>query len=186
VGRGVTIDVEKRTSTEPSDIGPIPSATTFEPFFADQYPRLVRLLVARTGRRDLAEELAQEAMLRAHVRWTRISRYDDPAAWVRRVGLNLCSNWWARTRTERRLVERLGSERPPPPALPAEDDEFWAAVRSLPDRQASAIVLHYVEDRSVADVARIMGCALGTAKAHLHKGRAHLATLLDTTTEDDE
>jgi RNA polymerase sigma-70 factor (ECF subfamily) len=151
----------------------------FDRFFAAELPALVRLLTALTGRRDLAEELAQEAMLRAHVRWHRLSTYDHPGAWVRRVATNLATNAWARRRNERRLVERLGHQPTPELDLPDDAAEFWTTVRMLPDRQATAVTLHYLEDRSVEDVARIMGCVVGTAKAHLHKGRQRLATLLD-------
>jgi RNA polymerase sigma-70 factor (ECF subfamily) len=159
-----------------------PLAATFDDFFADEYAGLVALLTATTGARAVAEELAQEAMLRAHQRWPRISGYDQPGAWVRRVGLNLASNSWARRRTERRTVERLAGE-PVRPATTAQDGldgiDFWALVRRLPPRQAAAVTLYYLEDRPVAEVAAILGCAEGTAKAHLHKGRAGLALLLD-------
>jgi len=53
------------------------------------------------------------------------------------------------------------------------------AAPPLPRRQAAAVTLHYLEDRPVTEVANILGCAEGTAKAHLHKGRATLAKLLD-------
>jgi RNA polymerase sigma-70 factor (ECF subfamily) len=149
----------------------------FDGFFSREYPGLVVLLTAVTGRRALAEEIAQEAMLRAHQRWGRVSRYDLPGAWARRVALNLASNQGARRRTERRMVERLAGQRTPPPPE-GHDDEFWAVVRQLPRRQAAAVTLHYLEDRPVSEVAAILGCAEGTAKAHLHKGRASLARLL--------
>ena len=63
-------------------------------------------------------------------------------------------------------------------APPPEVDEFWALVRQLPDRQAAAVALHYLEDRSIAEMAVILDCAEGTAKAHLHKARATLASRL--------
>ncbi len=66
-----------------------------------------------------------------------------------------------------------------PSATPEPTDDFWALVRQLPPRQAAAVALHYLEDRPVTEVATILGCAEGTAKAHLHKGRAALARLLE-------
>jgi len=71
------------------------------------------------------------------------------------------------------------------PALDVEDDEFWAAVRALPKRQAQAIALHYLEDRPVAEVADILDCSPSTAKVHLHKGRIRLAERLGTARGDD-
>jgi RNA polymerase sigma-70 factor, ECF subfamily len=68
--------------------------------------------------------------------------------------------------------------------LPTTDHEFWDAVRGLPDRQAQAIALHYLEDRPVADIAEILGCAPATVKVHLHRGRRALADALAHHTEE--
>ena len=62
--------------------------------------------------------------------------------------------------------------------LPAEDAEFWAAVRALPPRQARAVALYYLEDLSVQQTATVLGCAEGTVKAHLAKARRTLARRL--------
>lgn len=155
--------------------------TGYEAFFREEYPRLVALLIAVTGSRPIAEELAQEALLRAHVRWSRIVRYERPGAWVRRVALNLASHHRNRRRSEQRAVDRLGRQREPYAYVDGAiaGDDFWALVRRLPPRQAAAVALHHLEDRPVAEVAVILGCAEGTAKAHLHKGRAALARMLD-------
>jgi RNA polymerase sigma-70 factor (ECF subfamily) len=163
--------------------GPVPpvevelAVAGFDAFFTRELPRLVTVLTAVTGDRMVAEELAQEAMLRAHQRWARISRYDLPAAWVRRVALNLASQSRARRRSEHRALAKVTDLGRAPRPEPAHD--FWALVRQLPPRQAAAVALHYLEDRPVAEVASILGCAEGTAKAHLHKGRAALARLLE-------
>lgn len=150
----------------------------FDGFFRLEYPRVVALLVAISGNRQTAEDVAQEALLRAHERWSRIGTYDMPGAWVRRVAINLSGNVRSRHRSEEAAVTRLGA-RPALEAAEPEVEEFWAVVRRLPRRQAAAVTLYYLEDRSVAEVAAILGCADGTAKAHLHKGRAALARLLD-------
>jgi RNA polymerase sigma-70 factor (ECF subfamily) len=156
----------------------------FEAFFRTEYPRLVTLLVAVTGSRSAAEDLAQEALIRAHGRWDQIVRYDKPGAWVRRVALNLASNHGSRRRSEDRALRRLRRQGPAEPyayadADPVVAEDFWALVRRLPARQAAAIALHHLEDRSVAEVASAMGCSEGTAKTHLHRGRTALAALLD-------
>jgi RNA polymerase sigma-70 factor (ECF subfamily) len=158
-------------------------AAGFDAFYARELPRLVTVLTAVTGDQMVAEELAQEALLRAHQRWARISRYDLPGAWVRRVALNLASQSRARRRSEHRAVARTIERGPVAPPEPT--DDFWALVRQLPPRQAAAVALHYLEDRPVTEVASILGCAEGTAKAHLHKGRATLARLLQSTETTD-
>jgi acetylornithine deacetylase/succinyl-diaminopimelate desuccinylase-like protein len=58
--------------------------TDFDALFRTQFPRLVSLGVAKTGRRDVASDLAQETMLRAHRRWSDVSRFDAPGAWCRK------------------------------------------------------------------------------------------------------
>lgn len=163
--------------------GPVLEVTVadFDDFFTAEYARLVTVLTALTGHRVVAEDLAQEAMVRAHQRWDRIARYDKPAAWLRRVAINLAHNSRARRRSEQRALRRLAGERPVwEVQLGADDggDEFWAAVRRLPARQAAAVTLYYLEDRPVAEVATILDCAEGTAKALLHKGRTNLARTL--------
>lgn len=177
--------------TDPSPTPPIPPAgaapvlevtvADFDEFFTAEYGRLVAVLTALTGHRVVAEDLAQEAMVRAHQRWERISSYEKPAAWLRRVAINLAHNSRARRHAEQRALQRLAGERPVwEVQLGADDggDEFWAAVRRLPRRQAAAVTLYYLEDRPVAQVADILGCAEGTAKALLHKGRTNLARTL--------
>jgi RNA polymerase sigma-70 factor (ECF subfamily) len=140
-----------------------------------------------TGHRSVAEDLAQETMVRAHQRWERVSRYEVPAAWVRRVAINLATNTRARRRSEKRALARLAGERPTWEVELGRDDgadDFWGVVRSLPARQAAAIALYYLEDRPVAEVASILGCAEGTAKVHLHKGRSNLAKMLDLSEDE--
>ena len=145
-------------------------------FYRRELGPLVALAAAIAGT-DRAEDLAQEALLRAHREWDRIARYDKPGAWARRVTINLATSARRRRTTERRALERAANRRhldAPPPEV----DEFWALVRRLPHRQAAAVALHYLEDLSVAEIAHALGCAEGTAKAHLHQARRTLAQQL--------
>ena len=151
-------------------------ADDFTAFYREQVRSLVALGAAIAGP-DRADEIAQEALLRAHQEWARISTYDQPGAWTRRVAINLATSTRRRRGAERRAMERLGGRRQLEPA-PPEVEGFWALVRRLPPRQATAVALHYLDDLSVADIAAAMGCAEGTAKAHLHKGRQTLAAHL--------
>ena len=165
--------------------GPAVDEGSFDDFYRSHYGPVVRLAYTLTGRRDLAEELAQDGFLAANRTWSKVSAYDDPGAWVRRVVANRCVSSGRRHLTGLRLVARLARERPPEPDLTTESDELWQAVRSLPRRQAQVIALTYLEDRSVADVAAVLGCGPETVRTHLRRGRTELARrLTDARTVD--
>lgn len=149
---------------------------TYEEFFADEYPRLVPMLHALTGDRGRAEDLAQEALARAHRDWHRISGFERPGAWSRRVAINLAANHARSSRREKRALRRV--DEPPPGQLSPADEQLWALVRELPDQQRAAVVLHYVDDLSVARVAEILEVGDGTVKTHLSRARAALARRL--------
>lgn len=150
-----------------------PRFLDYSTFYRRELPQLVALAGAIAGW-PAAEEIAQEALLRAHREWVRVEQYDKPGAWVRRVTINLATSARRRRVSEARALLRL-AQRPLRDMPPPEVDEFWALVRKLPPQQAAAVALHYLEDRSIADLAVILDCAEGTAKAHLHKARRTLA-----------
>jgi RNA polymerase sigma-70 factor (ECF subfamily) len=153
---------------------------SFEDFYRAEHPRVVRLAYALTGSWSVAEDIAQEAFLRA------LPRFDGqlrrPDAWIRPFVANLARSRGRRARSEVGALLRLRG-RPEPRssevAFPAELEATWRAVRRLPPRQRLAIALFYVEDRSIADIALVLDCAEGTVKATLHQARTRLATLLD-------
>ena len=151
----------------------------FEGFFLREYRGVVELAYALSGNRAGAEDIAQEAFLRAHRDWHRVGGYQYPGAWVRRVAVNLATSAVRRRLIEARALARLWARQEPALAeLPASGTDFWRAVRSLPRRQAQAVALHYLEDLPVAEIARVLGCAEGTVKAHLHHGREALGRRL--------
>lgn len=167
----------------PELIAPAPPRyLDFTAFFRVELPHLIALAAAIAGPAT-AEEVAQEALLRAHREWARVQQYDKPGAWARRVTINLATSARRRRVSEVRALTRL-AQRPQVDALPPEIDEFWSLVRALPPQQAAAVALYYLEDLSVADLAVVLDCAEGTAKAHLHKARRTLAQHL--TREESE
>ena len=165
---------------------PIRATVNFEAFYARELRSVIGLAYALSGSRSAAEDLAQEAFLAAHKSWGRVGRYDKPEAWVRRVVANLSVSRFRRSVREARAMARLKPQSSYLPALPAEDEAFWSEVRALPKRQAQAIALHYLEDRSVADIAEILECAEGTVKVHLFKGRARLSERLGLDSGDPQ
>lgn len=152
---------------------------TFEAFYRREFRKLVAFVLALSGSRAAAEDLAQEALMVAHAQWERVSVMDRPDAWVRRVASNMAVSLYRRRKAELKAVTRLAGHRQDFIAAMEPDDEaFWKAVRSLPKNQATAIALHYLEDRPVSDIAEVLDCSPSTAKVHLHRGRKALAEKL--------
>jgi RNA polymerase sigma factor (sigma-70 family) len=157
----------------------IPASPAFEVFYRREYPAVVALAYALCGRRDLAEDVAQEALLITHRRWSEVRDYEQPGAFVRRVAVNMSYSQRRRLAAEGRAVARLAvrartsevTDEPP-------DAEFWGAVRSLPARQAQTLALHYLEDRPAEEIGAILGCSPATVRVHLHRGRHALAVHL--------
>ncbi len=166
--------IRERPTT--SDAEEVPS---FEDFYRKEYRAVVGLAFALSGSRWAAEDLAQDAFLAAHDRWDRISSYDQPGAWVRRVVANRSISSVRKRRSEATALVRVAfGERPALNEISADGAEFWDAVRSLPRRQAQVVALFYLEDRPVAEIAEILEIASGTVKKHLFDGRQALARLL--------
>ena len=159
---------------------PRPKGTVleFEEFYRREFPRMVTLAGAVSGSRIAAEDIAQDALFQARQNWDTVSGYEKPGAWLRRVTIQLASKRLRRARAEAAALLRLGNTPPPLPPGPEEVETVLAAIRQLPKQQRAAVVLAYLEDRSVKDVAEILGCAEGTAKAHLFKARTRLAQIL--------
>ena len=155
------------------------AGASFEEFYAATVDRLLGHLFLVTGDLHAAEELVQEAFTRASMRWPRLRSYDVPEAWVRRVAMNLAADRARSLRRQTRALMRLG----PPPAVPSVSVETLAlveALRTLPVRQRQAVVLHYLADLPVDEVAAILDIPVGTVKSRLARGRATLATRLRT------
>src|SRR5687767_13418096 len=89
----------------PADVVDAPS---FDALFAAERGRVVALVYALAGSAAVAEEVAQEAFLRLHLHWAKVSRYDRPEQWVRRVAVNLAVSRRRRRTSEARALERLG------------------------------------------------------------------------------
>lgn len=165
--------------TAPRDTVVVGLRTSFEAFYRQEFRRVVAVAFALSGSRLAAEDLAQEAFIAAHQKWDRIGEYEKPEAWVRRVVANKAVSAYRKRVSEARALARLAGQRQQPlPELEAADDQFWKAVRSLPQKQAQAVALFYLEDRPVTEIADILDCAPSTAKVHLHRGRKGLADRL--------
>lgn len=160
-------------SDEPTST-PLHAVASFDAVFVDEYPKMVALAAAVSGSRASAEDIAQDALAKLDRNWVKVQGYDSPGGWLRRVTVNLAVSRRRRLVSEAKALLRIDR---PQAALPPEDPEdpaLWAAVAALPRNQRIAIALHYLEDRSVADIADILDVSPSTARVHLHRGRQTL------------
>ncbi|MGO9343142.1 MAG: SigE family RNA polymerase sigma factor [Acidimicrobiales bacterium] len=143
----------------------------FDLFFRHHRPRLMGQAYVLAGEAAGAQDLVQESFLRAWQHWEDLRGLDDPEPWLRRVMYNLAVSQWRRSR---RLVplgelEQASSDEHPDAVALA------GALRSLPRRQAQAIVLHDAAGLSASEVARELDVPEGTVRSWLSRGRAALA-----------
>ena len=148
-------------ATEPS--GPLPS---FDTFFAEQHPRLVRVALLIVGSEATAEEIVQDAFIRVYRRWDGL---ENPAAFARVCVVNGCRDRLRRRARWRLRVPLVATDDSTTDEPRTGDDELVARVRALPERQRSAIVLRYYEDLTHAEIAEALGLTPAAVKSLLHR-----------------
>jgi RNA polymerase sigma factor (sigma-70 family) len=159
----------------------------FETFYRRAYRPMVGLAVVLSGRHDIAEDIAQEALMAAFRSWDRVSKLDDPIAWVGRVVANKSVSRFRRSMAEVKALIRLGR-----PSISGTDPDFvealelWADVhRLLPRRQAVAIALRYAGELKLVEIAYAMDCSTSTANTHLRRAHERLAEELGVEWKED-
>ena len=171
--------------------------------FEAAYPRIVRTEVDEDRPADLppppprlwfvvhdqalAEDVVQDAFVELYRHWGKVSSYDRPEAWVRRVAVRKAQREAVRA-ARRPRIERQAALADPSAAAPdAElpDPELRAALVRLSPRQRAVVVLHYLEDLPMREVAELIGCSEATGFVHLHAARKRLAELLSEEVDTD-
>lgn len=141
------------------------------------FVRVVRVVGLVSGDVAEAEDVVQEAFVRLVPLWAKVSRYEDPEAWVRGVALRLLSNRRRKLRNGRAAVRRLGLGGDL--AAPTADGvDIRRALAALPLGQRQVVVLHYLIGLDLAAVAVELRIPVGTCKSRLHHARAALQPLL--------
>jgi len=147
----------------------------------DRHRHLVyRTALAITCDPDMASDLLQEVFLRLHRFAERIDPTRPLQPWLYRMTVNLSYTWikrksrWMRYINE--MAERIITERrPASPHNIAERDESWRWVRqailALPVQQRMVVVLYYINDLSLKEIAEILEIPVGTVKSRLHYAR---------------
>lgn len=154
------------------------------------YERVVRALSVEFADLALAEDLAQEALIRY---WLRRTAVRDPSAWTYRCASNLGRSRFRRMAAEGRALRRAESGSGRQALLTTADEvaaqhrqEVQALVASLPNRQREAVILVYLLDRTPEQAAASMGCAVGTVKAHIAKALVSLRRNAGGTTMQEQ
>lgn len=143
---------------------------------------LLRYAVVLTGDRHLAQDVVQEVLARAHVRWDRIGDTDAPEAYVRRMVLNEYLSWrrsWA-TRNVYAVGERLADFDDARGGVGdhaqkvVEADELWNRLATLGRAQRAVLVLRYYEQLDDETIAGLVGCCPATVRSHAARGLRNL------------
>ncbi len=147
----------------------------FDEFVVARSPALLRTAYLLVQDEGLAEDLLQTALTKAWFAWKHIS--GEPEPYVRRVLVNTSASWWRR----RWMREQPTADPPERRALagagpdgPVAGQDLWDAIGRLPRRQRAVVVLRYLEDRTEAETAQLLGCSVGTVKSQCAKALAKL------------
>ncbi|MGH2594612.1 MAG: RNA polymerase sigma factor [Actinomycetota bacterium] len=150
-------------------------------FFRAEFPMVLRTVFLILGDRARAEDVTQEAFIQLLSHWKKVSRYERPEAWVRRVAIRLAVRTLKRDRMRAVLERDTAPERDP--RWP--DVDLAEALKQLPVKQRTCVLLFYFEDRPIAEIVEILGISEGAVKVHLHRARERLATLLGEEVDED-
>jgi RNA polymerase sigma-70 factor (ECF subfamily) len=161
------------------------AAVDLNELYDASYRRLVVQIYAICGNIAEAEDAVQDAFVTAVRKKSQLARVSNPEAWVRAVALNQVRHGWRHATVVRRYQAKV-----PGPQGPVEvGPEHVAIVTALAEvdaDQREAVVLHYLADLPVADIAAQLGVPLGTVKSRLSRARERLAGLLGDTGDERE
>jgi RNA polymerase sigma-70 factor (ECF subfamily) len=153
-------------------------------FLSRVRPRLVAAMELYLGDRYVAEEIVQEACVRAASRWSKVGALDSPGAWTYRVARNLATSSLRRQQAERRARNRLGDADVDPGPDSAAQLAVRAALAKLPNAQREAVVLKYFLGLDGPEIAERTGRSHDAVRALIKRGIAALREDLDFTVEE--
>jgi RNA polymerase sigma-70 factor (sigma-E family) len=145
----------------------------FDAFVVARSPALLRTAYLLVGDEGLAEDLLQTALTKSWFAWRRIT--GEPESYVRRVLVTTSASWWRRRWTRETPTADLPEQASADGADGHTDRrDLWDALGRLPRRQRAVVVLRYLEDRTEAETAQLLGCTVGTVKSQSAKALAKL------------
>jgi RNA polymerase sigma factor (sigma-70 family) len=150
-------------------------------FFRTEFPSVLRTVYLILRDRGRAEDIAQDAFTQLYTHWRKVSRYERPEAWVRRIAIRMALRQQKRDRL-RTVLERAAVG---PIVDHGTNVDLVGAMKSLSPTQRAVIVLYYYEDRPTTEIVEILGMSQSTVRVHLSRARRHLAELLQEEVTDD-
>lgn len=136
--------------------------------------------VRMTRSRAEADDVVQEAILRAWLFWDRFETGTNARAWMHRILMNTFINGYRRRRREREVLDEVQRDAKPEtlaiPEANADDaegisDEVERALESLPEEFRAVVLLVDMDELTYREVADVLGCPIGTVMSRLHRGR---------------
>lgn len=168
---------EGPTIADDPPLGEARPIDALERLYRDRYADSVRLAHLLTGDRGRAEELVQDAFVRA---MPTLAQADNPAGYLRTIVVNLCRDHARRAGRAR----ALRADRPtsaPPPAIPIESTVVWRSLQDLPERQRAAVALRFYDDLPDDEIAALLGVRPATVRSLVHRA---LTTLKEVVPRD--
>ena len=148
---------------------------SFEEYVAARWSRLVRSAVLMGADVHAAEDVVQTALAKCYLAWSRVSRADDPDAYVHRVLINTLTDSRRRRSSLETPIKQLPDRASGDGADErARDDALRRALRALPLEQRQVLVLRYYADLTELQIASALGVAAGTVKSRASRGLAAL------------
>jgi len=157
-----------------------------EEFCSAAYPRLVRALALHCGDRHLAEDLAQEALIRACRHWRRVRTLQSPIGWAYRAGANLSTSQARRRAAEDRALRRVADQQGREWGLRDLDltMDVADALSQLSDSHRAVVLLRYQLGLSATEAAETLNSTPAAVRALTHRALVALRVHLDFDAED--
>jgi RNA polymerase sigma-70 factor (ECF subfamily) len=150
-------------------------------FFRTEFPSVVRTVYLILRDRERAEDISQDAFMQLYAHWRKVSRYERPEAWVRRVAIRMAVRHRKRDLLRASLERRSANT-----ANPTSGDlDLEHAMELLSPMQRAVVVLYYFEDRPTPEIVEILGMSQSTVRVHLTRARRRLADLLREEVDND-
>lgn len=139
---------------------------------------LFRLCFLYLSDRALAEDAAQETIVRAWQRYSQFQGTSSEKTWLNTIAINVCRGYlrspWHRRRTPLDSLDTLpGAEAPPP------DDTVLQAVLALPRKYREVVTLYYYEEHPTPEISAVLGIPRGTVSIRLKRARERLKSMLE-------